>query len=52
MIDLSGVVMTHVAVEALGDILSVDFGLKKVILENCGLDDDVCLVFLSLSTIV
>jgi hypothetical protein len=29
------------AVEALADVLSVDFGLKKLILESCGLDDDV-----------
>lgn len=33
--------LTHGAVEALSDLLSVDFGLKKLVLEGCGLDDEV-----------
>ncbi|KAM0789324.1 hypothetical protein ACM66B_000160 [Microbotryomycetes sp. NB124-2] len=39
VIDLSNEQLSHGAVEALADLLSVDFGLKKLVLEECGLDD-------------
>ncbi|GAA93571.1 uncharacterized protein L969DRAFT_95783 [Mixia osmundae IAM 14324] len=40
VIDLSNQLLTHGAVAALGDVLSVDFGLTKLVLDDCGLDDD------------
>jgi protein phosphatase 1 regulatory subunit 37 len=40
-IDLTGFQLSTGAAEALSDVLSVDFGLKKLVLENCGLDDEV-----------
>ncbi|KAK4057235.1 hypothetical protein OIO90_001730 [Microbotryomycetes sp. JL221] len=39
VLDLSGQQLTYGAVEALSDLLSIDFGLKKLVLEDCGLDD-------------
>ncbi|GAA6058925.1 hypothetical protein JCM10212_002877 [Sporobolomyces blumeae] len=39
-IDLSRELLSHGAVEALSDLLSVDFGLKKLVLDGCGLDDE------------
>ncbi|GAA5929164.1 uncharacterized protein JCM15063_004071 [Sporobolomyces koalae] len=39
-LDLSRELLSHGAVEALSDLLSVDFGLKKLVLDNCGLDDE------------
>lgn len=39
-LDLTGVACTVGSIEALGDLLSVDFGLKKLVMEGCGLDDD------------
>ncbi|GAA6018758.1 hypothetical protein JCM11491_003437 [Sporobolomyces phaffii] len=39
-LDLSRELLSHGAIEALSDLLSVDFGLKKLVLENCGLDDE------------
>lgn len=39
--DLSNELLSHGAIEALSDLLSVDFGLKKLVLESCGLDDEV-----------
>jgi protein phosphatase 1 regulatory subunit 37 len=42
-IDLSNEVISHGAIDALSDLLSVNFGLKKLVLENCGIDDEVSL---------
>ncbi|KAK4048240.1 hypothetical protein OIV83_004945 [Microbotryomycetes sp. JL201] len=39
VLDLSNEQLSHGAVEALADLLSVDFGLKKLVLEECALDD-------------
>ncbi|KAM0745905.1 RNI-like protein [Meredithblackwellia eburnea MCA 4105] len=39
-LDLSNELLSHGAVEALSDLLAIDFGLKKLTLENCGLDDE------------
>ncbi|BGP40717.1 hypothetical protein JCM10449v2_004679 [Rhodotorula kratochvilovae] len=39
-LDLSNELLSHGAVEALSDLLSVDWGLKKLSLEHCGLDDE------------
>ncbi|BGO92036.1 hypothetical protein NBRC10512_001011 [Rhodotorula toruloides] len=39
-LDLSHEFLSHGAVEALSDVLSVDWGCKKLILEGCGLDDE------------
>ncbi|GAA5913008.1 uncharacterized protein JCM6883_000487 [Sporobolomyces salmoneus] len=39
-LDLSRELLSHGAVEALSDLLSVDFGLKKLVLDGCGLDDE------------
>lgn len=40
-LDLSNELLSHGAVEALADLLSVDWGLKKLVLDSCGLDDEV-----------
>ncbi|ORY87461.1 hypothetical protein BCR35DRAFT_317717 [Leucosporidium creatinivorum] len=40
VLDLSNELLSHGAVEALADLLSVDWGLKKLVLESCGLDDE------------
>lgn len=41
VLDLTGVALnTNGSVEVLGDLLSVDFGLNSLVLENCGLEDD------------
>ena len=40
VIDLKDVPLTKGAIEVLSDLLSVDFGLRKLSLENCSLDDD------------
>ena len=40
LLDLSNELLSLSAVEALSDILAIDFGLKKLVLESCGLDDD------------
>lgn len=50
LLDLSNEVLSHGAVEALSDLLSVDFGLKKLVLESCGIDDEVSSHLLSLGT--
>ncbi|BGP00107.1 Phosducin domain-containing protein [Rhodotorula toruloides] len=39
-LDLSHEFLSHGAVEALSDVLSVDWGCKKLVLEGCGLDDE------------
>ncbi|MCO5589854.1 hypothetical protein L7F22_043823 [Adiantum nelumboides] len=39
-IDLSFVPLDRQAIEPVADLLSVDFGLQKLVLENCGLADD------------
>lgn len=39
-LDLSNEMLTKEAIEALADVLAIDFGLKKLVLENCGLNDD------------
>ncbi|GAA6058458.1 hypothetical protein JCM3770_002732 [Rhodotorula araucariae] len=39
-LDLSNELLSHGAVEALADLLSVDWGLKKLSLDHCGLDDE------------
>ncbi|GAA5942946.1 hypothetical protein JCM1841_003610 [Sporobolomyces salmonicolor] len=39
-LDLSHELLSHGAVEALADLLSVDWGLKKLVLDSCGLDDE------------
>ena len=44
VIDLKDVQLTKGAVDVLSDLLSVEFGLKKLVLENCGLDDEVRVV--------
>lgn len=41
VLDLSNELLSKNVVEALSDLLSVDFGLKKLVLESCGLDDEV-----------
>lgn len=41
VLDLSNELLSHGAVEALADLISVDWGLKKLVLESCGLDDEV-----------
>lgn len=46
-LDLSNELLSHGAIEALSDLLSVDFGLKKLTLESCGLDDEVRASFLA-----
>lgn len=40
MLDLSNVPLTRGSVDVLSDLLSVPFGLRKLVLENCSLDDD------------
>jgi hypothetical protein len=52
VIDLSNELLSHGAIEALADVLSVDFGLKKLILESCGLDDEVRCLTLSLPDVL
>lgn len=39
-LDLSFLPLDRQAIDPLADLLSVDFGLSKLILENCGLTDD------------
>lgn len=39
-IDLSFVPLDRQAIEPISDLLSIDFGLQKLVLENCGLTDD------------
>ncbi|GAA6008783.1 hypothetical protein JCM10207_001723 [Rhodosporidiobolus poonsookiae] len=39
-LDLSNTLLSHGAVEALADLLSVDWGCKKLVLDSCGLDDE------------
>lgn len=39
-IDLSFITLDRQAIEPVADLLSVNFGLNKLILENCGLTDD------------
>lgn len=39
-IDLSFISLDKHAIEPIADLLSVDFGLQKLVLENCGLADD------------
>ncbi|BGP25240.1 leucine-rich repeat containing protein 68 [Rhodotorula toruloides] len=39
-LDLSHEFLSHGAIEALSDVLSVDWGCKKLVLEGCGLDDE------------
>lgn len=41
--DLTGLQLNLGAAEALSDVLSIDFGLKKLILDSCVLDDEVSL---------
>lgn len=33
--------MTRRAVEPIADVLGLQFGLEKLVLDNCGLEDDV-----------
>lgn len=39
-IDLSFIPLDRQAIEPVADLLSVDFGLQKLVLENCGLTDE------------
>lgn len=39
-IDLSFITLDRLAIEPVADLLSVDFGLNKLVLENCGLTDE------------
>lgn len=39
-IDLSFLPLDRSAIDPLADLLSIDFGLQKLVLENCGLADD------------
>ncbi|KDN36543.1 RNI-like protein [Tilletiaria anomala UBC 951] len=39
-LDLSFLPLDRAAIDPLADLLSVDFGLTKLVLENCGLTDD------------
>ncbi|BGP16808.1 hypothetical protein JCM10213_004656 [Rhodosporidiobolus nylandii] len=39
-LDLSGILLTVGAVETLADLLSVDWGCRKLVLDGCGLDDE------------
>ncbi|GJN91076.1 hypothetical protein Rhopal_004091-T1 [Rhodotorula paludigena] len=39
-LDLSDEPLSHGAIEALADLLSVDWGCKKLVLERCGIDDE------------
>lgn len=41
VLDLSHELLSRGAVEALSDLLAIDFGLKKLTLDQCGLDDEV-----------
>jgi len=41
VIDLRDLQLTHGSAAVLSDLLSIDFGLRKLILDNCGLDDEV-----------
>ena len=41
MLDLSHELLSSGAVAALSDILAIDWGCKKLVLDGCGLDDDV-----------
>lgn len=45
-LDLSNLQLSLGAAEALSDVLSVDFGLKKLVLDGCGLEDEVRLVLI------
>ncbi|GAA5916140.1 hypothetical protein JCM8208_002221 [Rhodotorula glutinis] len=40
VLDLSNELLSRGAVEALSDLLAIDFGLKKLTLDHCGLDDE------------
>lgn len=40
MLDLSNELLSPAAIECLADLLAIDFGLKKLTMESCGLDDD------------
>ena len=40
-LDLSFLPLDRAAIDPLADFLSIDFGLSKLVLENCGLTDDV-----------
>lgn len=40
-LDLSFLILDRPAIDPLADFLSVDFGLKKLVLDHCGLTDDV-----------
>lgn len=41
VIDLRDTSLTRGSAAVLSDILSVDFGLRKLVLDNCNLDDEV-----------
>jgi protein phosphatase 1 regulatory subunit 37 len=41
VLDLSHELLSSGAVAALSDILAIDWGCKKLVLDGCGLDDDV-----------
>lgn len=49
-LDLSNELLSRGAVEALSDLLAIDFGLKKLTLDHCGLDDEVRSLPLTLSS--
>ncbi|GAA5987902.1 hypothetical protein JCM10908_007265 [Rhodotorula pacifica] len=40
VLDLSNELLSFGAVAALSDILAIDWGCKKLVLDNCGLDDE------------
>lgn len=40
-LDLTNQSMDRYNIDPLCDIMSIEFGLKELILSNCGLDDDV-----------
>lgn len=41
VLDLSHELLSFGAVAALSDLLAIDWGCKKLVLDGCGLDDEV-----------
>ncbi len=52
VLDLTSLPLDRAAIDPLADLLSVDFGLNKLVLESCGLTDDVRQRSSRLSTVI